>query len=251
MEFTISIPTSGEHKINIAATKPSAYWVAEGGAAPLSNATFDQIALDAHKVVGHIRITEELLADSVFPLEDYIIKQFVKAIADKEDEAFITGDGQGKPTGFLTTIANGATTYITTKGNEPTSDEIIDLTYKLPRSYRKNAVFLVNDSTLALLRKLKDSNQRYLWEESYQAGEPSTFMGYKIYTSPFMPDATSGNFAIAFGDFSTYNIADRGERSFKILHELYATNGMVGYLMSERVDGVLVDKSAIRALKIK
>ena len=246
-----SITTNGEHKINVVATKPAASWTAEGQPMQFSNGTFKQVTLDAHKVSIGIVVTTELLADNAFDLESYIVEQFGKGIANAEEEAFIVGDGNGKPTGFLTTIGGDTTAYTTTKGNEPTADEIVDLVYKLPRPYRKNAVFLVNDSTLALLRKFKDQNQRYLWEESYQAGEPSTFMGYKIYTSPYMPTVASGNFAIAFGDFSFYNIADRGERSFQELRELYITSGLVGFLMNERVDGILVDNSAIRALKIK
>ncbi|MBQ4495647.1 MAG: phage major capsid protein [Selenomonadaceae bacterium] len=246
-----SFPTSGEHKINIVATKPAALWVAEGGAMTFGNGTFAQISLDAHKVHVGILVTEELLNDNAFNLESYILDQFGKAIANAEEDAFINGDGNGKPTGFLTTIAADATVYATTAGNAPTADEIIDLIYKLPRPYRKSANFLVNDSTLAILRKFKDQNQRYLWEESYQAGEPSSFMGYKVYTSPYMPTAQSGNFAIAFGDFSYMNIADRGSRVFQRLDELFAGNGMTGFLLKERVDARLIDKDAVRALKIK
>lgn len=246
-----SITTSGEHKINVVATKPAASWTAEGQPMQFSNATFAQKTLDAHKVSIGILVTTELLADNAFDLESYIIEQFGKGIANAEEEAFIVGDGNGKPTGFLTTIANDTNAYTTTAGAAPTADEIVDLVYKLPRPYRKNAAFLVNDSTLAILRKFKDQNQRYLWEENYQVGEPSRFMGYPIYTSQYMPTVTSGNFAIAFGDFSYYNIADRGERSFQELRELYITSGLVGFIMNERVDGLLLDNSAVRALKIK
>lgn len=246
-----SITTSGEHKINVVATKPAASWTAEGQPMQFSNATFAQKALDAHKVSIGILVTTELLADNAFDLESYIVEQFGKGIANAEEEAFIVGDGNGKPTGFLTTIANDTSAYTTTAGAAPTADEIVDLVYKLPRPYRKNAAFLVNDSTLAILRKFKDQNQRYLWEENYQVGEPSRFMGYPIYTSQYMPTVASGNFAIAFGDFSYYNIADRGERSFQELRELYITSGLVGFIMNERVDGLLLDNSAVRALKIK
>ena len=245
------ITTGGEHRIPIVATTPVASWTSEGQVAQFSNATFTQVILDAYKVSVPIRISEELLADNVFDLEGFIFEQSGKAIANIEEEAFIVGDGNGKPTGFLTTLAADATTYITTKGAEPTADEIIDLTYKLPRPYRKNAVFLVNDSTLAILRKFKDQNQRYLWEESYQASEPSRLMGYPIYTSAYMPTVASGNFAIAFGDFSAYYIGDRGERSFQVLNEVFAASGQVGFIMKERVDGILADNSAIRAIKIK
>lgn len=196
-------------------------------------------------------VTEELLADNAFGLENYILDQFGRAIANAEEDAFINGDGQGKPMGFLTTLAADATTFMTTKGADISADDVIDLTYLLKRPYRKNAAFLVNDATLAKIRKFKDSTQNYIWQPSFTAGEPDRLVGYPVYTTPYMPTSASGNFAVAFGDFSYYNIADRGSRVFQRLTELYAANGMTGFLLKERVDGILVDSSAIRALKIK
>ncbi|MBR1807166.1 MAG: phage major capsid protein [Selenomonadaceae bacterium] len=246
-----TITTSGEHRIPLAATKPAALWVAEGGQMTFGNATFDQITLDAHKVHVGILVTEELLADNVFDLEKYIIEQFGRAIAETEEQAFISGTGVGQPTGFLTTIAADTSAYITTKGADISADDILDLVYKLPRPYRKNAVFLVNDATMAKIRKFKDSTQNYLWTPSFVAGESDRLVGYPVYTSPFMPTSESGNFALAFGEFKQYRIADRGTRSFQELRELYAGNGMVGFLLKERVDGALIVKDAIRGLKIK
>ena len=246
-----SITTSGEHKINIAATKPAATWVAEGGALNFGNGTFNQVSLDAHKVHVGILVTEELLADNAFNLENYILEQFGLAIANAEEQAFISGSGTGQPTGFLTTLAADTDAFIQTKGADISADDVLDLVYSLPRPYRKKAAFLVNDATMAKIRKFKDSTQNYLWTPSFTAGEADRLLGYPVYTSAYMPVATSGNFALAFGDFSYYNIADRGTRSFQELRELYAGNGMVGYLMKERVDGILIDNSAIRALQIK
>ena len=246
-----SITTSGEHKINIAATKPAALWVAEGGALTFGNGTFNQVSLDAHKVHVGILVTEELLADNAFNLESYILEQFGLAIANAEEDAFINGTGTGQPTGFLTTLAADTDAFIQTKGADISADDVLDLVYSLPRPYRKKAAFLVNDATMAKIRKFKDSTQNYLWTPSFTAGEADRLLGYPVYTSAYMPVATSGNFALAFGDFSYYNVADRGTRSFQELRELYAGNGMVGYLMKERVDGILIDNSAIRALQIK
>ncbi len=240
-----SFPTSGEHKINIAATKPAALWVAEGGTMTFGNGTFAQVSLDAHKVHVGILVTEELLNDNAFGLENYILEQFGKAIANAEEDAFINGDGNGKPTGFLTTLANDTATYITTTGASISADDIINLEYSLKRPYRRNAAWLINDATLAQIRKFKDSTQNYIWQPSYVAGEPDRLLGYPIYTTPYMPTAQSGNFAIAFGDFSYYNIADRGSRVFQRLDELYAANGMTGFLLKERVDGIKSDRSHV------
>ena len=123
------------------------------------NGTFNQISLDAHKVHVGILVTEELLADNAFNLEGYILENFGKAIANAEEDAFINGDGNGKPTGLLTTIAADTTAYNTTVGATISADDIINLVYSLRRPYRKSAVFVLNDSTLASIRKIKDQNQ--------------------------------------------------------------------------------------------
>ena len=247
-----TITTASEHKITRVATQPSAAWLDEGEAITFGNGTFDQVTLDAYKIGIAILVTEELLADSMFDVESEILDQAGKAIAGAEENAFLNGAINAKtPTGIITTVSENPAMYITTAGATPTADEIVDLTYKLPRPYRKNAAFLVNDSTMALLRKFKDQTQRYIWEESYQAGEPSRLLGFPVYTSPFMPTATSGEFPILFGDFSYYNIADRGARSVQELREAYAISGQIGFMMKERVDGILIDNSAIRGLKIK
>ena len=241
-----TIRTSGERKINIAATKPAALWVEEGGALTFGDATFDQKLLDAHKLHVAIKITEELLADNAFQLEDYIIAQFGKAIANAEEDAFLNGDGEGKPTGLFADAQVGVTIGTV----EIEADDVIDLIYKLTRPYRKKASFITNDSTLAVLRKLKDENGNYLWQPSLQNGEPDRILGYAIRTSQFAPKLAAGKAALAFGDFSYYNIGDRGQRTLQVLKELFAGNGMVGYVMKERVDGLLVLPEAVQVLKV-
>ena len=139
------LTTSGERKINIAATKPAASWIEEGGALTFGDATFDQIILDAYKLHVAIKITEELLYDNAFQLENYIIEQFGKALSNAEEDAFLNGDGNHKPTGLLTTAQVG----VTTSGNTITAAELIELVYKLKHPYRKEAAFIVNDQTLA------------------------------------------------------------------------------------------------------
>lgn len=220
------ITTSGEHKINIAATKPAAAWIEEGGALTFGDATFDQIILDAHKLHVAIKVTEELLYDNAFNLENYIMQQFGKALANAEEDAFINGTGTGQPLGILA-ATGGADVGVTAKSATAiTADELIDLIYSLKRPYRKSAAFLLNDQTLAAIRKLKDNYGQYLWQPSLQAGEPDRILGYAAYTSPYFPAVAAGKPAVAFGDFSYYNIGDRGTRSFAELKELFAGNGM-------------------------
>lgn len=238
------ITTSGEHKINIAATKPAAAWIEEGGALSFGDATFDQKILDAHKLHVAIKITEELLYDNAFGLENYIITEFGKALANAEEDAFLNGDGVGKPTGIFDKTKGGESIGTLTAALK--SDDVLDLIYKLKRPYRKNASFIMNDATLAQIRKLKDNNGQYLWQPSYQVGEPDKILGYNIRTSAFAPTD-----AIAFGDYKYYNIGDRGSRSFKQLNELFAGNGMIGYVAKERVDGLLILPEAVKILGLK
>ena len=244
------ITTSGEHKINIAATKPAAAWIEEGEALTFGDATFDQIVMDAYKLHVAIKITEELLYDNAFNLESYIIDQFGKALANAEEEAFLNGDGKGKPAGIFD-AEKGGQVNTTTSGNTISADDIITLIYNLKRPYRKSAAFITNDKTLASIRKLKDNNGVYMWQPALTAGEPDRLMGYAVHTSEFAPESATGKPVMAFGDFSYYNIGDRGSRSMQELKELFAGNGMVGYVMKERVDGRLILPEAVQIMKMK
>ena len=244
-----TIQTSGEHKINIASSKPAAAWIEEGGALTFGDATFDQVVLDAHKLHVAVKVTEELLYDNAFNLENHLISQFSKALANAEEESFLNGDGVNKPLGIFAAKGGGEIS-VTTTSDKISSDDILSLVYALKRPYRKNAAFILNDGTLAMLRKLKDSNGAYIWQPSYQQGEPDRLLGYPVYTSAFAPEVAKGQPAIAFGDFSYYNIGDRGIRSFQELKELFAGNGMVGFVAKERVDGKLVLPEAVQILKV-
>ena len=242
------IKTAGEHKINIAATKPTAAWIEEGGELQFTDAKFGQKILDAHKLHVAIKITEELLYDNAFNLESYITTQFGKALANAEEDAFLNGDGTGKPVGLFHETKGGEI-GITLTGTKIVSDDVLNLIYKLKRPYRQKASFIMNDQTLADLRKLKDNNGAYLWQPSYQAGEPDRLCGYGIHTSAFAPTVEAGKPVMAFGDYSYYNIGDRGSRSFQPLRELFAGNGMIGYVAKERVDGLLILPEAVQVMK--
>ena len=243
-KLATKITTAGQHKINIAATKPAAAWIEEGGALSFGDATFSQIYLDAYKLHVAIKVTEELLYDNAFGLENYILTQFGKALANAEEDAFLNGTGTGKPTGIF--AASGGGQVVATLTAAIKSDDLIDLVYGLKRPYRKKASFIMNDATLASLRKLKDNNGAYIWQPSYKEGEPDRVLGYPVHTSAFAPKN-----AIAFGDYSYYNIGDRGSRSFADLRELFAGNGMVGFVAKERVDGKLILPEAVKILKLK
>ena len=243
--------SSGDRKIPVVATKGTASWIDEEGAYTESDDSFGQVSIGAYKVGTMIKVSEELLNDSVFDLESYIAKEFARRIGAKEEEAFFTGDGSGKPLGILAATGGAETGVTATSSTAVTADELMDLLYSLKSPYRKKAVWVLNDSTIKAVRKLKDSTGQYLWQPSLVAGTPDTLLGRPVKTSAYMPVIAAGAKTIAFGDFSYYWIADRQGRSFKRLNELYAANGQVGFLGSQRVDGKLVLSEAVKVLAQK
>lgn len=244
------ITTNSERKIPVAASHSTAQWTLENGAYTESNPTFGQKQIDAYKLTDLIRVSQELLQDSAFDLESYIADEFARAFGIAEEQAFCVGTGTNQPTGIFT--ANGGTVGVTAAATTAiTADELISLVYALKSPYRRNAKFLMNDSTVAAIRKLKDLNGAYMWQPSVQAGQPDRLLGYEIYTSPYVPTIAAGALAIAFGDFQNYWIADRAGRTVQRLNELYATNGQVGYVATERVDGKVILAEGIQLLKMK
>ena len=241
--------SSGLHKIPIVASHGSAAWIDEEGAYTDSDEVFGQVQLDAHKVGTVIKVSEELLNDSAFNLESYISDEFSRRIGDKEEEAFLVGNGTGKPTGILNATGGGHVGVTTAAAGAITADELVDLYYSLSAPYRKNAVWVLNDATIKLIRKLKTGDGQYLWQPGIKDGELNTILGRPYFTSPYMPTASAGAKTIIFGDLSYYWIGDRQGITFKRLNELYAGNGQVGFMASKRLDGKTVLSEAIQILQ--
>lgn len=242
--------SSGDRKIPVVASKGTASWVDEEGSIPESDDSFSQVSIGAYKLGTMIKVSEELLNDSVFDLESYISREFARRIGNKE-EAFFTGDGTGKPLGVLAATGGAQVGITAASATAFTAGEMFDLFYSLKAPYRKNAVFLMNDSSVKALRKLKDSNGQYLWQPSLTAGTPDTLMGRPVYTSAYMPAMAADAKAVLFGDLSYYWVADRQGRSFRRLGELYAPTGQVGFLATQRVDGKLVLPEAVKVMQMK
>ena len=243
--------SSGDRKIPVVATKGTASWIDEEGAFVESDDAFSQVSIGAYKLGTLIKVSEELMNDSIFDLESYISAEFARRIGAKEEEAFFTGDGSGKPLGILAASGGAETGVTAASATAITADELMDLFYSLKAPYRKNAVWVLNDSTIKAIRKLKDNSGQYLWQPSLVAGTPDTILGRPVKTSAFMPAIGASQKTIAFGDFQYYWIADRQGRSFRRLNELYAANGQVGFLGTQRVDGKLILPEAIKVLSQK
>ncbi|MBO8158835.1 phage major capsid protein [Thermosyntropha sp.] len=244
---TVITTGSGDRLIPVVASHGSASWIAEEGAFSESDEAFSRVALGAHKVGTLIKVSEELLQDSAFNLEQYIASEFARRIGRAEEAAFVNGDGSGKPSGVIGSAQVGVTAAAT---NAITADEIIDLYHSLGRPYRQRAAFLMADATAKVIRKLKDNDGQYIWQPGLQSGQPDRLLGRPVAISDDVSTIAASAKVIAFGDFSYYWIADRQGTVFQRLNELYAVNGQVGFRAYRRVDGKLILTEAVKVLQM-
>lgn len=226
----------------------SADWIPEEGIIPVTTGEFDEVKLEAHKVATSIRVSDELLEDNAFDLEGFIADQFAQRIGDAEEEAFLYGNGAAKPLGLIYQLDREVHTE---KAGMISTDDLLELKHAIPSKYRKDAVFLMHDSTLRELRKLRTGNGQYVWYENQKKRIPLCIFSHRVITSPSIPSIDSGKPPILFGDFKHFVIGDRNHRRIKRLTEVHAQQGQVAYIMSQRVDAKLLDRNAIAALKVK
>ena len=221
-----------------------AQWVPENGSIPLYDGMedFTRYAVEAHKLAVFMKLDDDFVYDASFSIEDYLTSRLAKNFANAEDKGFITGTGEHMPTGILSPT-DGA--EIGVHADSITFDDVLHLYFSLDKEYRKNAVWLMNDETALALRLLKDNNGNYLWNPAND-----TILSKRVFISNDMPSANAGEMPIVFGDFSYYWIIDRSPVSIQTLKEKFVTLDQVGYLATEFLDGKLIRRKAIKALKI-
>ena len=219
-------------------------FVPEGGGIDIVDLVddFTKIAVGKHKLAALFRISSEFVSDAAFDFESYLVKRLSQVFARTEDNAFITGTGDGEPIGILH-ATQGAETGASTA--DISYDDMISLYFSVDAKYRKNAVWLMNDATAMALRKLKDGAGNYLWNNA-----DGTILGKPVVISEYMPDVGGGAKPIAFGDFSYYWIIKRSPVTVKTLTELFAARSQIGYLAFEFVDGKLIRRDAVKVLSI-
>ena len=247
---TVIKTNSGTRKIPIANDTMEAQWIDEGEEIPETDTKFGQTTLSAYKLGTMIKISNELLHDSAFDLASYIAARFGVAMGNAEERAFFTGDGDKKPLGILDETGGAELGVTAASQTAITFDEIFDLYYSLKSPYRRNAQFVCNETILLQLMKLKDKNENYLWKPSLDIAKPDTLLGRPIRTSSFMPGIAKGERVLLFGDLKHYWVADRQNRTFRRLNELYARTDQVGFLTTQRVDGRLILPEAVKVLKM-
>lgn len=231
------------------AGRPTASWVGETEERPATDMSFGQIEIPIHELGCFIDVSQRLLEDSAINVESEISTELSQEFAIKENSAFSNGDGVKKPLGIqqvtgIAEIVNGSATAVN-------ADKLIGLMYAMPQQYRNSGSWLMNGTTLGIIRTLKDTQGNYLWQPSLQAGQPSTLLGRPVIEDPTMPDIGNGSFPIMYGDFSkAYRIYDRV--GMTILRDPYtqAQKGLVRFYARRRVGGGPVLTEALRKLKM-
>lgn len=236
-------------------------WAVEGAAqAETATPAIERISIPLHELSAMPRASQRLLDDSAFDIEGWLARRIADKFARSEAAAFINGDGVNKPKGFLAeTLEKNATWAWGKIGYVPTgaagalpstnqADVIIDLIYALGAEYRANAVFVMNSKTAGEIRKLKDSDGRFLWSDSLSSEEFARLMGYKVIICEDMPDIGADAAAIAFGDFAAgYTIAERPD--MRVLRDPFSVKPNVLFYANKRVGGGVSDFAAIKVLK--
>jgi len=225
-------------------------WVAElGERTETTGQTFGLEKIPIHECYALIKVSRQLVEDNRVNLDDLLIDRFARRLNKLEGAGFISGNGFTRPEGILQNTNVGF--VVSGDANLITADGLVDLVYSLPSDYRKNAAWLMNRTTIAEARKLKDDYGRYLWERSFAEKTPETLLGYPIHEAVDMPDIAAGSYPIAFGDFKqAYCIADRVDIQVQVLREKYIEFGLLGYMGRKRVGGQVVLAEAIKKQKI-
>ena len=241
--------TSTDQNIPFEDDYGEAFWVGEEKPVTESNVQLSLKNIGSHKLSTLIKVSEELLQDAAFDVEGYIARVFARRYGRKEESAILTGNGIGKPRG----ITLDATTGVTTAANNAiTSDEIIDLYHSLARYFRSNARFIMADSTVKVIRKLKSAlTGDYMWQPGLQAGQPDMLLGKVVEVSDDVDAIAATKKVILFGDYREYQLVDRRNAYLQRLSELYAVNGQVGFRGYKRLDGRLLRSDAVKMLVMK
>lgn len=234
-------------------------WVGEKSARTETNTpTLVEIAINTKELYANPAITQKALDDAAINVESWLAEEVGIEFAEKESAAFISGNGVEQPKGILayTTVANasyawGKVGYIA--GGHASllndMDKLIDLEHALKSVYRNGAVWLMNDSTFAHIRKFKDGEGQYIWRPGLDAGAPNTILGKPVAIDDNMDSIGSGKFPIAFANFGrAYTIVDRV--GVRVLRDPYTNKPYVHFYTTKRVGGGITQYEAIKLFKV-
>ncbi len=253
--------SQGTYKKPFMTSGPAVGWVAETAArSQTASPVLDELAFPAMELYAMPAATQTLLDDSAVNIDEWLAIEVEAAFASQEGTAFVTGDGVGKPKGFLAydTVAESAWTwgklgFVATgaAGDFPAAnpaDPLVDLVYALKAGYRQNGSFLMSRRTQGAVRKLKDENGQYLWAAPTAPGAQPSLLGFPVFEAEEMPNPAANTLAIAFGDFRRgYLVVDRA--GVRVLRDPYSAKPYVLFYTTKRVGGGVQDFDAIKLLK--
>lgn len=244
------IQTASDRNIPIQTSRGAFTWIDEEGSYGTNDPAYNNVVLSAYKLGGIIQVSEELLQDNAFNLEGELRVDAAEEFADKEEDAFIDGDGTLKPEGIFDVATVGGVSVTGFTGAVSASpaityDDLVETQHALARKYRRNAIWVMSDGHVKLIRQLTDSQNRPLWQPSVIAGAADTLLGDTLEVSDSCPAPTVATRGIVYGDLGYYTIVDRLGMTAQRLNELYAANGQVGFKFMKRVDGNLTQAKAI------
>lgn len=226
----------------------NAAWEGETEESEESTVTFGQVEVPARKLMTYVDISNELLADSGGTAEAEVRLALSEDVGQKESLAFVNGSGVKEPEGLMTN--EDIAEHLNGHASNLSADALIAMMYSLPAAYRNNGSWMLNGTTLGVIRTLKDGDGRYLWQPSFQAGQPETILGRPVVESVDMDNATSGKFPILYGDFSAYRIVDRLAMSILVNPYLLATKGVTRIHATRRTGGKVLQAARFKKLKM-
>ena len=255
--------TSGYRKLVTTGGTDSG-WVGEIAPRPeTATPEFAEIAPPAGELYANPAASQAMLDDAAFDVESWLASEIAMEFARAEGAAFVSGTGVNQPLGFLSSpvsaIGDGARPFGSLQyvgsgdaaGFDANPDaKLIDLIHTMKAGHRQGANWVMNSSTLAVVRKLKTTDGALLWQPGLVEGQPDRLLGYPVIEAEDMPDMTGGAFPIAFGNFKAgYLIAERS--GTQILRDPFTNKPFVHFYATRRVGGKVLDSAAIKLLKIE
>lgn len=210
---------------------------------------FGKRELRPYPTAKRVKVSNKLLRTAALAPEALVRQRLSYKFGVTEEKAFLTGDGHGKPLGVFTASDDGIPTSrdVSTDNTttSPTADGLIEAFHGLKPQYRKNAVWLFHDDVIKKIRKLKDADDHYLWQQGLSVGQPPTILGKPYITSEWAPNTfTTGQYVGILADWRFYWIATALNAQVQRLVELYAETNQTGYIGRMEVDGMPVLASA-------
>lgn len=227
----------------------NARWQGEAQPTTGSEPAFDQGEIEVKNLATHTDLNNQLIDDAVTDVEAEVRLALAEDFGQKEGAAFVNGDGVLEPQGFMT--ATGVKVGLNGHATNLSTDALIKLLYSLAPAYRNRSTWVMNGSTLAIVRTLRDGDGRYLWQAAFQAGQPETILGRPVVEAVDMPDLAANTFPIALGDFkSAYRIYDRKQMEVKANPYLLMTQDQTRFHAFRRTGAAVVQPAALRKLKM-